>query len=75
MVGNQVATTEPDVDLMYPVGVDHGEWAHTFLRACTLVPGAVAELYYLSEVSQAILPEEGTCPFLRGVSTAKTPGY
>ena len=62
---SEVATAEPQVDQMYSIGVDHGEWTGALLRARICVPRSVAKLYPLSYISQARLSEEGTCPFLQ----------
>ena len=64
MVCSKAATTEPNVDLVYPVGVDHGEWTGASLRARALVSGVIAKLYSLSKISQAVLSEERARPFL-----------
>ena len=72
MASGKIATAEPNVDLVYSVGVDDGERTSASLWACTCVSGLVAELNLLSESSQGTPPEEGTCPFLRHVSRIKT---
>ena len=64
MVHSKVASTKPNVDLVYSVDMNHGEWASTPLWTCTRLSGVMTELYSLSNVSQASLLEKSTCPFL-----------
>ena len=64
MVRGKVTTTEPKVDDVYSVGVDHGEWTSASLWTCACFPKWVTELYSLSGVSQVALSEKGTSPLL-----------
>ena len=64
VVCSEVATTEPNINLVYAVDVDHGEWSSTSLWTCTLVSRVMTKLYLVSEILQAILSEESTRPFL-----------
>ena len=64
MASGKIATTEPNGDLVYSVGVDDSERTSASLWACTCVSRLVAELNLLSEGLQGTPPEESTCPFL-----------
>ena len=64
MVHSKVASIKPNVDLVYSVDVNHGEWASTPLWTCTHLSGVMTKLYSLSDVSQASLSEKSTHPFL-----------
>jgi hypothetical protein len=65
MVRSKGTTTEPDVNEVYSVGMNHSKRASTTLWTRTRVPGWVAELYSLAGASQVILLEEGTGPLLQ----------
>lgn len=64
MLGGEIAVAEQNIDLMYSVCVNHGEWASTRSRTCTDVSWAVTQLYRESESSQTALLEESTRPLL-----------
>lgn len=64
MIRSEVAAAEQNINLMYPVGVHHSERASASLWACARASRVMAELYLEAKVSQALLPEESTRPFL-----------
>lgn len=50
MIESEAAAAEPNVELVYPVGVNHSKGTGTPLRARAHVPRAMAQLNLLSEV-------------------------
>ena len=64
MNGGKVAPAKQDIELMYAVGVNHGERTRTSLCTRTRVSRVVAQLDSLSKASQAHALEEHTGPFL-----------
>lgn len=65
MARGEVAATEPKIDLVYPIGVNDGKRAGAFLWTRTCVSRVMSKLHPLPKISQGILSEKCTRPFLQ----------